>query len=197
MHILNTTGEVIWSCNVTAIEHEREKCDSSVFWKERLVCARSVTLLRESYFAWHRLGGHHADGKYEIPYVIGLSCGLPQFQHICLYFLFTLLLSRMYDFTPMIFTVSMWGFEVANSNLDRDTSFKYSTRGDVGMRCHHYWTRGWLYFVKHMLLRLVEIVGRSCKPPEAGNALPNMLVVLSTVVLTSYLSVLLMHIISI
>ena len=28
----NTTGEVMWSCNVTAIQHdEREKCESSVF----------------------------------------------------------------------------------------------------------------------------------------------------------------------
>ena len=28
----NTTDEVAWSCNVTAIEHEREKCESSAFW---------------------------------------------------------------------------------------------------------------------------------------------------------------------
>ena len=27
----NTTGEVMWSCNVTTIEHEMEKCKSSVF----------------------------------------------------------------------------------------------------------------------------------------------------------------------
>ena len=26
----NTTGEVMWSCNVTTIEHEGEKCKSSV-----------------------------------------------------------------------------------------------------------------------------------------------------------------------
>ena len=32
---------------------------------------RSLTLLRYSYFAWHQLEGDHADGKYEIPYVIG------------------------------------------------------------------------------------------------------------------------------
>ena len=25
---------------------------------------RSITLLRWSYFAWHRLGGDHADGMY-------------------------------------------------------------------------------------------------------------------------------------
>ena len=32
---------------------------------------RSITLLRWSYFVLHRLGGDHADGMYEIPYVIG------------------------------------------------------------------------------------------------------------------------------
>ena len=44
---------------------------------------------------------------------------LPQFQHICLYLLFTLLLlSHVYDFTPMLFTVPMWGSEVANSKTE-------------------------------------------------------------------------------
>ena len=42
----NTTGEVMWSYNVTTIEHEREKCESSVFRKERLVYPLSITLLR-------------------------------------------------------------------------------------------------------------------------------------------------------
>ena len=27
----NTTGAVMWSCNVTAIENEREKCELLVF----------------------------------------------------------------------------------------------------------------------------------------------------------------------
>ena len=27
----NTTGEVMWSCNITAIENEREKCESLLF----------------------------------------------------------------------------------------------------------------------------------------------------------------------
>ena len=58
----NTTGEVVWSCNVTAIENEREKCESLLFRKERLVYTRSITLLGRSYFAWHRLGGDHVDG---------------------------------------------------------------------------------------------------------------------------------------
>ena len=31
IHITNTAGEVVWSCNVTTIEHEVEKCKSSVF----------------------------------------------------------------------------------------------------------------------------------------------------------------------
>ena len=36
----NTTGDVMWSCKVTTIEHEGEKCKSSVFRKERLVYLR-------------------------------------------------------------------------------------------------------------------------------------------------------------
>ena len=47
-HILpSTTGEVMWSCNVTAIKHEREKCESSVIRKERLVYTRSIRLYIE------------------------------------------------------------------------------------------------------------------------------------------------------
>ena len=66
----NTTGEVMWSCNVNAIENEMERCESLLFRKERLEYTRSITLPRQSYFAWHRLGGDHADGMYGIPYVI-------------------------------------------------------------------------------------------------------------------------------
>ena len=45
------------SCNVTTIiiEHEREKCELSVFRKERSVYPRLITLLRWSYFGWHSL----------------------------------------------------------------------------------------------------------------------------------------------
>ena len=39
----------MWSCNATTIEHETEKCESSVFRKERLVYPRLITLLRVSY----------------------------------------------------------------------------------------------------------------------------------------------------
>ena len=67
----STIGQVTWSCNVTDIEHEREKCESSVFRNKRLVFTRSITLPRQSYFAWHRLGGDYTDGMYEVPYVIG------------------------------------------------------------------------------------------------------------------------------
>ena len=35
------------------------------------------TLLGTRYFVWQRLGGDHADSRYEIPYVIGWYCGLP------------------------------------------------------------------------------------------------------------------------
>ena len=45
-----------------------------------------------------------------------------------------------------------------------------------------------------MLLRLVEVVRRSCQRPEARNTLRNRLVVWSTAVLT-YLSVLLFHLV--
>ena len=31
IHITNAAGEVMWSCNVTTVEHEGEKCKSSVF----------------------------------------------------------------------------------------------------------------------------------------------------------------------
>ena len=57
----------MWSCNVPAIENEREKCESLLFLKGTL----SVLL-----------------------------------SHI------------IYDFTPMVFTVPMWGSEVANSKTE-------------------------------------------------------------------------------
>ena len=56
----------MWSCNVTAIENEREKCKSLLFLKGTL----------------------------------------------------SILLSHMYDFTPMVFTVPMWGSEFANSKTE-------------------------------------------------------------------------------
>ena len=52
-------------------------------------------------------------------YAMGRQCGLSQFYQVCLCFLFNLLLlSQMYDFTSMIFTVPLWGSEVANSKTE-------------------------------------------------------------------------------
>ena len=68
-------------------------------------------------------------------YAMGRQCGLPQFEHICLCFLSKLLSSQMYDFTPMIFTVQLWGSEVANSRTEIHLT---NTTGEVGMRCHIY-----------------------------------------------------------
>ena len=55
--------------------------------------------------------------------------------HVCLCFLFNLLLSQMSDFMPMILTVPLWGSEVANSKTDIHLT---NTAGEVGMRCHIY-----------------------------------------------------------
>ena len=50
---------------------------------------------------------------------MGRQCGLSQFYQVCLCFLFNLLLlSQMYDLTSMIFTVPLWGSEVANSKTE-------------------------------------------------------------------------------
>ena len=48
IHIIakyNKRGDVVMQCH-HAIEHEWEKCESSVFRKERLVYPRLITLLR-------------------------------------------------------------------------------------------------------------------------------------------------------
>ena len=39
--------------------------------KECLINPLLITILRKVYFVWQKLGGDHADGGYEIPYVIG------------------------------------------------------------------------------------------------------------------------------
>ena len=44
--ITNTASEVMWLCYVATIEREGEKCQWSLFRKERLMCPRSRTLLR-------------------------------------------------------------------------------------------------------------------------------------------------------
>ena len=52
--------------------------------------------------------------------------------YICLYLLFTLILSHVYDFTAMIFTVPMWGSEVANSKTKIHIT---NTRSEVTWAC--------------------------------------------------------------
>ena len=68
-------------------------------------------------------------------FAMGRQCGLPQFYQVCLCFLFNLLLSQMYDFTPVIFTVPLWGSEVANSKTEIHFT---NTAVEVGMQCHIY-----------------------------------------------------------
>ena len=41
----------------------------------------------------------------------------------------------MYDFSPIIFILPMWGSEVANSDTEIHLA---NTSGEVGMRCHTY-----------------------------------------------------------
>ena len=57
------------------------------------------------------------------------SCEIEHFVGYCR------LLSQMNDFMPMIFTVPMWGSEVANSKAEIHLT---NTASEVGMRCHHY-----------------------------------------------------------
>ena len=45
----------------------------------------------------------------------------------------------MYDFTPLIFTVPMWGSEVAYFMTEIHLT---KTAGELSMRCHHYLARG-------------------------------------------------------
>ena len=64
---------------------------------------------------------------------MGRQCGLSQFYQVCLCFFFNLLLSQMYDFTSMIFTVPLWGSEVANSKTEMHLT---NTAVEVGMQRH-------------------------------------------------------------
>ena len=84
----------------------------------------------------------------------------------------------------MIFAVPMWGSEVANSKTEIHLT---NTPSEVTWACdvttierEGDFTLSGMY----VLLRLVEVVRRSCKRPEARNTLRNRLVVLSTAVLT-------------
>ena len=66
---------------------------------------------------------------------MGRQCGLSQFYQVCLCFFFNLLLSQMYDFTSMIFTVPLWGSEVTNSKTEIHFT---NTAVEVGMQRHIY-----------------------------------------------------------
>ena len=68
----------------------------------------------------------------------------------------------MYDFTRTIFTVPMWGTEVANSKTEIHLT---NTTSEVMQACNvttieH---EGDFTSVRHMLLRLVEVVRQSCR----------------------------------
>ena len=103
-------------------------------------------------------------------------------------FLFKLLWCQMYDFTPMIFAVPIWGSEATNFKTEIHL---INTASEVTWACDVTTTEREGDFTSlGMLLRLVEVVRRSCKRPEARNTLRNRLVVWFTAVLTC-LSVLL------
>ena len=92
--------------------------------------------------------------------------------------------SHIYDFTPLIFAVPMCGSEVAKSKTEIhliNTPSEVTCACDVTtIECEGDFTLLGIY----MLPRLVEVVRRSCKRPEARNTLRNRLVVWSTAVLT-------------
>ena len=67
----------------------------------------------------------------------------------------------MYDFTPMIFTLPMWGSEVANFKTEIHLT---NTAGEVGMRCHIYATYR-IHFIKgYIALHSCQILS----PSETG-----------------------------
>ena len=85
----------------------------------------------------------------------------------------------------MIFTVPMWGSEVANFKTEIHLT---NTPSEVTWACDvttieregDFISLGMLRSM--LLLRFVEVVRRSCKRPEARNSLRNRLVVWSTAV---------------
>ena len=65
IHVANTAGEMMWSCNAAAIEREGSANQHTGLdaLKGRSMCARSITFLLRSacicYFVRHRLRGDH------------------------------------------------------------------------------------------------------------------------------------------
>ena len=77
IHIAHTASKVMWSCNATANEHEGEKCKSVHGLKCYCKGTPDVSTLNHvptsfgmCYFARHRSRGDHADGTYELPYLL-------------------------------------------------------------------------------------------------------------------------------
>ena len=79
IHIANTTSKVMWSCSATGNEHEGGEVQIST--RAYMGCKGTrdesalyfVTSFGIGYFVRPRLGGDHADGAYEISYVIPLA----------------------------------------------------------------------------------------------------------------------------
>ena len=92
-----------------------------------LLIAR-VILLREVNGTVFRRGRLRRVCDGSAVWFIAIFTGLP-----C--FLLNLLLSEMYDFTSMIFTVPLWGSEVANSKTEIHLT---NTAVEVGMQRHIY-----------------------------------------------------------
>ena len=63
MHITNAASEVMWSCNVTTIEHEGVQIVSVLKGTLDVPALNYVTSLSICYFVWQRLSGDHADGR--------------------------------------------------------------------------------------------------------------------------------------
>ena len=90
-----------------------------------------------------------------------------------MYLLFTLLLSHICDFTPMIFAMPRWGSEVIKSKTEIHLT---NTTSEVTWACDVITIEREGDFTLlgiYMLHRLVEVVRRSCKRPEARNTLRN------------------------
>ena len=195
----NTTGEVMWSCNVTAIENEREKCKSLFFFKgtlsvhglnyvNSLVTLRLAKIGRRSCRRYVR-NNTLRNTSMKVGSVVYRNFSISvcaSFSHYCCLIYTIFLLSMLFTVT-----VPMCGSEVTKSNTEIHLT---NTPSEVAWACDVTTIEREGDFVRHMLLRLGEVVRRLCKRPEARNTLRNRLVVWSTAVLT-HLSVLLFHIV--
>ena len=110
----NTTSEVMWSCNVTTKLSTRGRSANRQCFERNAWCTRAQ--LR--YFVTHIYATSFGRGwaavmqtvgtKYPISnFNISASTSFPHYYYL-----------RMYDYTPMIFTVPMLGSEVANSKTE-------------------------------------------------------------------------------